>query len=127
MSKKASKMSSQEMQKATDAVVSNKNPLNIPKTITEEEMAELRVNTVATQSTQLSQETVDALWAKHSNRGQMALEVVKSIVSAGSSNMQREEIAEYAFKVVDDIQAEIDRAYHADVMDAHVTATKNSQ
>jgi len=55
------------------------------------------------------------IWDKHGNRGQLAVEFAKAILSAQGLKSNTEQIVKRSFEITDGIQAEIDRGYNEEM------------
>jgi hypothetical protein len=109
--------------------MSNNNKMSKMMKMTEKDLKEATDATIVGSASnekappKLSQETADELWKKHSNRGQMAVEMVKSL-GATDTSLSVDELIQKSFDLVDGIQAEIDRGYNSDIIAAHVSASQ---
>ena len=68
-------------------------------------------------------EEIQRAWDRHSKRGQMAMEFLKSILKETGIDEKASVVSDYAFKLADYVQQEIDDGYQADAARAQARAS----
>ena len=71
-------------------------------------------------ATALTDEQQKVIWDRHANRGSMALQAVLAIVGEDAMDTPAGEVVDYAFKLADGIQREIDNGYKMAMLEAQV-------
>lgn len=62
-----------------------------------------------------TQEQIDAVFKKHSDRGQWAMQFAQAICNAEGTHATTKKIVTRSFELYDALQAEIDKSYNKDI------------
>lgn len=65
-------------------------------------------------------DAVQKIWNKHSKRGDLAFDIVKTLLSETGLSVNSNDIVDYAFKVADQIQKQVDDAYNLEMLDHNI-------